>query len=191
MRIKSAMTVLSLVAACGTLAVAPRPAQAQEDYRAIVTIMRACSQIADLPARVMCYDNNIRAQPGATVGASVQGPQVAPSVAPPGQTFTPPTPPQASAAAGFGSEMLPSVREAERAQEDEAVNAQVAAIAPLEPGLFLVTLADGAQWRFVDAAPSAWNPPRPGDEVELERGSLGSVFLAYDGQRRLRVRRVR
>ena len=179
MRIKSAMTVLSLVAACGI--VAPRPAEAQEDYRAIVTIMRACSQIADLPARVMCYDNNIRAQPGATVGAS--GPQAAPSVVPP-QAHAAPAP-------SFGSEMLPSVRAAERAQEDEAVNAQVTAIAPLEPGLFLVTLADGAQWRFVDAAPSAWNPPRPGDEVELERGSLGSVFLAYDGQRRLRVRRVR
>ena len=152
------------------------PAAAQEDYRAIVTIMRACAQIADLPARVLCYDNNIRPQAG-TPAPAAQAPAAAPvSVA------APPS---------FGSEMLAPSRSVEAAAENAAMTARVTAIAPQEPGIYLITLADGAQWRFVDAAPSAWYPPRAGDEIELERGSLGSVFLRYDGQRRLRVRRVR
>jgi len=164
--------------AASLVCVAPIPAAAQdEDYERIVTIMQACSGIADVAARVTCYDNNIR--PGAADAASAPDQAQAPVSAP--------------VPAGFGSEMLAPTREERvaRAEDDAAATASVAAIQRLEPGIYLITLADGAQWRFVDAAPSAWNPPRPGDEVELERGSLGSVFLAYDGQRRLRVRRVR
>jgi len=161
-------------------------AQAPEDYRAIVTIMRACAQIADVPARVLCYDNNIQARSD-TAGSTDQAPPLASSPLPA------PAPPAATAGsvASFGSEMLPVPAQSGQAADDNAMTAQVANIEPLEPGMYLVTLADGAQWRFVDAAPSAWNPPRRGDAIELERGSLGSVFLKYDGQRRLRVRRVR
>jgi hypothetical protein len=159
---------------------------AQEDYRAIVTIMRACAQIEDVPARVLCYDNNIR--PSAAVAGVAAGDIGEASSA---VTAAAARPVQSAAPSSFGSEMLESVRRTERAQETGAVIASVAAIEPLEPGIYLVTLTDGAQWRFVDAAMGAWYPPRPGDEIELERGSLGSVFLKYDGQRRLRVRRVR
>jgi len=155
------------------------PAAAQEDYRAIVTIMRACAQIADIPARVMCYDNNIRpTAPSAEVSA-----------------MPPPAPPSAATAApattGFGSEMIASPRTVAAARDDEQMQAQVASAARIEPGIFLLTLADGQQWRFVDAAPDSYDVPRTGAQIKLERGSLGSVFLSYDGQRRLRVTRVR
>jgi hypothetical protein len=158
------------------------PVAAQEDYRSIVTIMRACSQIADVPARVMCYDNNIRPQAGSAASAP-QAPAAAMAPAPSAAPAAP--------APSFGSEMLAPVRSPEQAAAEDAAQGTVAAIVPQEPGMYLITLADGAQWRFVDAAPSAWNPPRAGAQVEFERGSLGTVFMTYDGQRRLRVRRVR
>jgi len=160
------------------------PAMAQEDYRSIVTIMRACSQIADVPARVMCYDNNIRPSAAAS-GAATAAPAAAPMAPPPSAA------PQAPPPSTFGSEMVASARQPEREAADDDIVALVAAIAEEAPGIYLLTLADGAQWRFVDSAPPAWSPPRPGAQIELERGSLGAVFLTYDGQRRLRVRRIR
>ena len=159
------------------------PASAQEDYRSIVTIMRACSQIADVPARVMCYDNNIRVQPGVAASA----PQASAPAMPP-----PPAPRAAlpAPAPSFGNEMLAQARSPEQAATEDHAQGTVAGIVPQEPGKYLITLTDGAQWRFVDAAPQTWDPPRAGAQVEFERGSLGAVFMTYDGQRRLRVRRV-
>ena len=87
--------------------------------------------------------------------------------------------------------MVAAARDSERDADDSEIVAHVTAIAEQAPGIYLVTLADGAQWRFVDAAPPAWSAPRAGAQIKLERGSLGSVFLSYDGQRRLRVTRVR
>ena len=159
------------------------PASAQEDYRAIVTIMRACAAIDDVAARVMCYDNNI--QPPAQADAS-SGPSAAVAASP-----IAPVAPSAPSPSGFGSEMVAPPRAEVQARDEEQVIAQVAAVDRVEPGIFLITLADGAQWRFVDPAPNAYDPPRAGAQIELERGSLGSVFLTFADQRRLRVIRVR
>jgi len=86
--------------------------------------------------------------------------------------------------------MLAPTRSPAQAEAEDNAQGTVAGIVPQEPGMYLITLTDGAQWRFVDAAPQSWNPPRAGAQVEFERGSLGTVFMTYDGQRRLRVRRV-
>lgn len=160
------------------------PAQAQEDYRSIVTVMRACSQIADVPARVMCYDNNIRPQDGPAASAPQASAPAMPL--PPASRADLPAP-----APSFGSEILVPTRSPEQVAAEDNAQGTVAAIVPQEPGMYLITLTDGAQWRFVDAAPQSWNLPRPGAQIEFERGSLGTVFMTYDGQRRLRVRRVR
>lgn len=184
-RIATSARLLAAFAGMGAVTLAPQ-VQAQEDYRAIVTIMRACAQIEDVAARVMCYDNNIRPS-AAVAGATASSGALASGAAP----ASAPAVPQNAGSSSFGSEMLETVRRTEREQESGSITARVAAISSLEPGIYLVTLADGAQWRFVDAATGAWYPPQPGDEIELERGSLGSVFLKYDDQRRLRVRRVR
>ncbi|TIX49714.1 hypothetical protein [Alteraurantiacibacter aquimixticola] len=157
--------------------VATTPAAAQEeDYERIVTIMRACAEIEDVMARVTCYDNNIGAgRPSAAPSAS-SGTSSVPAV---------------NAPAGFGAEMVrqPEVRRSQ--EQEDAITARVSSVSEVEPDIYLITLSDGAQWRFVDSAPFGFSPPRAGDTVELERGSLGSVFLEYDGQRRIRVRRLR
>lgn len=173
-RARKALRIAATTALVGAVAV---PASAQEDdYERIVTIMRACAEIDDVMARVTCYDNNIGA--GAVRASS------RPSTT---------SPPMSSAGedAGFGAEMLPQERERRLAARPDELTSRVSNVAELEPGIFLLTLNDGAQWRFVDSAPFAYDPPRAGDTIELERGSLGSVFLTAGNQRRLRVRRVR
>lgn len=154
----------------------PASAQQDEDYERIVTIMRACAQIDDVMARVTCYDNNI----GARDMPTARRPAAAPAQAP-----------IANSPTGFGADMVRQPESRRRPEQQDEIIARVAEATQLEPGIYLLTLQDGAQWRFVDAAPFSWEPPKSGDRIELERGSLGSVFLTFADQRRLRVRRVR
>ncbi len=167
-------------AAAAMMAVVGSPVQAQdEDYRAIVIIMRACAQIDDIAARVTCYDNTIapRAAPPA------RGPESRPSQAPV---------PAAPVANDFGAENLPEVRQAERDNRgaDEIVR-RVSRAEEVEPRLYLLTLEDGSQWRFSESMGLSYFPPGPRSEVRIERGALGSYRLYADGQRAVRVVRVR
>jgi hypothetical protein len=163
----------AILAAAGVVLAGAAPARAQqagEDYRTIVTIMRACATIADIPARMACYDNTIAAN------TRTPAPQAAVPVAP--------------LAGGFAAETLPQQREAQRAQQDDAVELAVTAVRQLQPGVAVLTLADGGQWRFVDAASFSYDMPARGQTVRLERGALGSFYLHFNGQRALRIQRV-
>ncbi|MCL6252002.1 hypothetical protein M3P36_13225 [Altererythrobacter sp. KTW20L] len=151
------------------------PARSQaEDYEQIVITMRACSQIADLAARVNCYDNTIR-QDGVPDG---------PVAAPRTGTALP-------AVGGLGAEQVE--RDLARAQGDSRENliARVTGVERLQPGIYLMTLDSGAQWQFVEAAPMTYDPPQIGSSIRIEPAALGSYMMRYDGQRSLRVRRVR
>lgn len=170
----------------------PQAARAQdEDYRQIVTAMRACAAIADVAARVACYDAASLPPAGAVVaGAGSSAPPLAAAASPP-----PSAPRQAAVApaapTGFGSETLPATREARAAQQDEALEIAVSAVREVQPGIAELTLGDGAQWRLTDAASFSYDLPRRGDMVRLQRGALGSFYLHFKGQRALRIQRVR
>ena len=60
-----------------------------------------------------------------------------------------------------------------------------------EPGIYLVTIEDGAQWLFSEPVPRNFRPPRKGALVEIKRASLGSFLMVVDGQSAVRVRRVK
>src|SRR5690606_22600108 len=106
---------IAVAAASALAASLPSQVQAQdEDYRTIVTIMRACSTIADVPARVACYDNNIRpgAPPVAAAAPGASGPAPAPAAR---QAEAAPRAPT-----GFGAASLPQTSLArEQAEEKE------------------------------------------------------------------------
>ncbi|GAA0270772.1 hypothetical protein GCM10009127_08630 [Alteraurantiacibacter aestuarii] len=164
------------IAAASLLAGSATQVQAQvqeENYRQIVIIMRACAQIEDIGARVTCYDNNI--QPG---GAAAQ-------------PASPVSPMRQIQARGFGAEALTQVQQERRDSRPEELEARVSAAERVLPGIYLVTLEDGAQWQFIDAAPISYEPPRAGSQIRIYRGSLGSFLMRFDGQQGLRVRRVR
>lgn len=150
-----------------TVVAAAVPATAQGEA-ALRGELRACATIAEIDARVACYD---------ALSASEE-----------------PAPQAAAGPRGLGSEQVPRARspqpERVTAQAD-SIEATVVASVEREPGIHLVTLEDGAQWQFVEGVSLAYNPPRPGASVEIRSASMGSYLMRYQGQAAVRVRRVR
>lgn len=165
------------------LASAPARALAQVDPNIVLNIMRECSKIGDVMARVACYDNNIRSV-GGTAATAV-----------PPQSRIPQrgsAPVASEGVAGVGREVgrspePPAVRTVGLARSTPVVTA----VTERGPGAYLLTLEDGAQWEFAEGMSSSYQVPRPGSKVEIERGTLGSYRMRFDGQQPVRVRRVR
>ena len=186
-----------LLAAMMATSSAPGLAQ-QADYEAIVRMTRECAKIADVPARVACYDNTVSAE---RLIAGDAPPQRQRAEAPPrasqaaeAQRAPSPSPAQAAAPAapplgGFGAETLP-VPPAVRKEEESEIELGVRRADSVEPGIYLLTLEDGSQWRFVDAMPQTYEAPRAGSRIALERAALGSFKMSFADQRAVRIRRV-
>jgi hypothetical protein len=163
-----------LFVAAALAVLAPSAAHAQEDFEAIVTIMRACAQIEEISARVTCYDNNIRPRTPGPASPRAERPRAQPPAAAPG---------------GFAADSLR--RPSNSAKPEGQAQLRVSRAVEREPGIFLLTLDDGGEWQFVDAAPSSYDVPRSGKIVTIERGALGGFSMLYADQRSIRVRRIR
>jgi len=158
-------------------------AHAQSGDAAIAGEMRECRQLRDEAARIACYDTiPVGQDQGQPAGSPAASPAAPPAPAPP--------PPAARAPAGFGAGQLPRPASSAPAEPDR-ITAQVAAAVEREPGIWLLTLEDGAQWAFVDSVPPSYDPPRRGKAVELLGTALGGYLMRYAGQRGIRVHRVR
>lgn len=172
-----------LVAAAASLLLAGTPAMAQIDQETAVNILRECAKIDDASARLACYDNNIR-NVGGPARVSVPGrmPVVQGGAAPV----------VANSPSGFGAE---NVRTPERfaapAGQLQQIDARVASVRPREPGIYALTLEDGAEWMFSESVTQTYRVPRAGSVVEIERGALGGFLLRFDDQSPVPVRRVR
>ncbi len=177
-------TAGAMTAAGLSLALLSSPAAAQVDDAIVLNILRNCAQIDDATARLACYDNNIRAAGG----------QARPAV--PGEMDAPQggrgAPVNTSGASGFGRENIrtPDRFETPAGELDE-LRARVRSVSERQRGVYLLTLEDGAQWLFSESVPFAYRPPRSGDQVEIDRGALGSFLMTFDSQRSVRVERVR
>lgn len=174
----------TILAFGGLVALAPAaPVAAQANRDAVLNILVECSQIADPTARLTCYDANVRTAGGVARGPLPRGTRVqgggAPGVANEG--------PQ-----GFGRE---NIRSGERFEAPpgqlKEIRPKVTAVQPREPGIYLITLEDGAQWVFVQSVNNDYLVPRVGSIVEIERGALGSFLMHFNGQPPVQVRRVR
>lgn len=169
------------------LAILATPASAQVADEVVLNIMRECARIDDPSARLACYDNNIRAAganprtiPGETVvsgsGAVLSGPS--------GTRST-------TGRAGFGAEDIRGPERFEaRPGELQELTARVADVRQVGVGRYVITLEDGAVWRFADSVPSNYRVPREGSQVEINRASLGSFLLRFNNQQSVRVERV-
>ena len=152
------------LAGSAALGLSAAQAQAQSGEDAIRGKLRACAGIADIAARVACYDAlsaQAAAQPRGLGSEQV---------------------PRARA---------PEPAHAAQQTEADSIEATVAAAVEREPGIHLLTLEDGAQWQFVEGVSLSYDPPRRGSTVELRSASMGSYQLRYQGQPAVRVRRVR
>jgi len=178
--------VLPLLGVAGALIACGSAAKAQEGDLA------RCLAIADIQARVACYDAIARAQAQVEPGGATAVPEarpVRPSAAAP-QAAPAPAVPESDPRAEFGlspaerEERLPSEQ-----QQLEQVDAVVAAARIVGAGYWEFTMEDGSVWRLAEMRRS-FRPPRAGDAVELRRGSLGSYFLEADSQIGIRIKRV-
>jgi hypothetical protein len=175
-----------LAVAAASLTLSGAPASAQADRTAVLNILVECAKIDDPTARLACYDNNMT-RAGATARATVPG-QTVRGVA--GGA----APIEIQGPQGFGYE---DVRAADPARfqprpgQAQEIHPRVASITPREPGIYLVTLDDGAQWLFAEGVSSQFRLPGRGDQIEIERGSLGSFLMRVDGQPPVPVRRIR
>jgi len=173
-----------LLAGAAALLLAPHIAQAQVADEVVLNILRECARIDDPTSRLACFDNNIR-----SAGAAPRAAAPVASAPPQGGS----APVAANTPQGFGAE---SVRVARQREADQlrqtanAVRAQVTGVSEREPGIYLLTLEGGAQWLFAEGVPSSYRAPERGAAVEIERGSLGSFLMRYEGQRAVPVRRI-
>ena len=174
-----------LAAAAGSLLLASGPAAAQADQRTAINILVECSKIEEPTARLACYDNNIGQARNSIPSALPVPPRGAAGGAPVG--------PVGSGPQGFGAESLRVQEErfVPRPSGEREIAAVVASIREREPGVYLVTLEDGAQWLFSESVDRGYRPPQPGETVEIERGAMNSFLLRAGQQRQVPVRRQR
>lgn len=175
------------LAGAASLAVFTMPASAQVPDNVVLEIMRQCARIDDPSARLACYDNNIR-NAGANPRNTVPGETVV--TGGPGVTTTAPN--SGAAVTGFGRE---DVRTPERFNDAPAgelaeIRARVQSVTMRQPGIYVLTLEDGAQWLFTDSVDNRYSVPRQGSTIEISRASLGSFLMRYNNQRSVRVRRI-
>jgi hypothetical protein len=150
------------------------PALAQTSDRAVLNGLRECTAINDVSARVACYDAHMAAESGKAVATVPVDEKPATVRAP----------------SGFGSEAIQSPSRTERRPASEH-QARVSAVVEHGPGIYQITLEDGAQWQFVESARPTYDPPVRGSAIEIRRGALGSFLMRYAGQASVRVIRLR
>jgi hypothetical protein len=164
-------------------------ASAQVADEVVLNIMRECAKIDDPTARLACYDNNIRSGGFDGRGPSVpgEGGRIAGGSAPKTRG--------SSGAGGFGAE---DIQDPNRFQSSEArgfgpdeIRVRITDVRQREPGVYVVTLEDGAEWLFTEAVPRSFRPPQKGDRIQIMRASLGSFLMRFDNQSSVRVRRIK
>jgi hypothetical protein len=175
-----------MLLAGAALAVPASSGFAQVSDSVVINIMRECAKIDDPTARLACYDNNIRAA-GANP-RSVPGQMAHPRGG--GAVVSP------NSARGFGADDIKSPERFHPYGEGSAngpseISARVAAVRERQPGVYLLTLTDGAQWLFTESGGPSYQPPRKGDTVELKHGALGSYMIVVNHQAAVHVTRVK
>jgi hypothetical protein len=153
-------------------------AEAQIDDRQTLDGMRACAKIADPARRTACYDGYLR--PPAAPSA-VAGPVAPTTLKADVEAWAPVAPAR-------------NTRAAVAAKPQEAAHRYTGSVATAverEPGIYLLTMRDGRQWRFASSVRASYDPPTPGSDVEIQPGALGSFLLSYNNQSAIRVIRVR
>lgn len=136
--------------------------------------MLQCRAIAEVPARVACYD-------AIPVGAA------APLSAPVAAAAAVPTPQQREQAFGMATVKAPKSATPE---QDNSISSTIAGRFDGWSGNELVRLSNGQVWRIVDGS-SAVLSPMTDARVKVERNVIGTYFLKIEGTNNSpKVRRV-
>ena len=146
-------------------------ANGEGDDRGTLDGMRACARIDDTDQRTACYDGFLRpkTRPAAPASGARAGSPVA--IKEPGDR----------------ARKTLKQNDAGKGRSTEVVSAAV----ERAPGIYRLTMANGAEWEFASATRATYDPPARGATVEILPGALGSYLLSYNDQSVVRVVRVR
>ena len=147
-----------------------------------LTKLNQCSTVKDSLERLVCYDELVKevnsgnpSQP-ATVQTSSELTKP--------QNLTPVAAPR-SAADNFGREHIRSREEIDAVKN---IRFTVEEAEQDQYGSWLITFTNGQKWKQTDGTTLRL---KPNQEVELQRGVLGAIFLKrLDANKRIRVKRL-
>ena len=182
---KAGRTTLAAVAALGALALAANAQAADGASKArgdkgravILQSVLDCRAIADAAQRLACFDGAVGQMDQAEKSGDI--------------IVLDRTQVHDAKKAAFGFTM-PHFTFFDKGDKPEVVD-KVSAVAESaylnKEGKWVVVLDDGATWVQTDSEPLS-SDPRKGSKVVLRSAALGSYFMAVDGQRSVRARRV-
>ena len=171
------------LAAIAVAVVATAPAAAKDKNKPapspLVTAIDRCRQIADPAQRLACYDTAA----GALVQAATSGTV---AIVDQGEIR------QARRSLfGFTLPKIPFFSGDSTSDEAQRqLDSTITSVRALNNGYYRVVIADNnAVWETTDDYTS-FDPPKPGQKIEIVRGALGNYFLRINGQLGVRGRRV-
>lgn len=143
-----------------------------------------CRALADVSARVACYDAlpvGARAAPAAAAPAAATGTAAAAAAAAPVPKALAAQPPSPAAVAGFGMERVGS----ELSEIRSRISGRFEGWTPRAR----LRLDNGQVWQVVDDSSGFYDLPSP--QVTVRRAAMGTFLMEIEGARRApRVRRV-
>lgn len=145
----------------------------------LVSAIDRCRQVPDPTQRLACYD----AAAGALVQATNSG-----AVAVVDQNEVKRV---RHSLFGFSLPKIPFFTGDTTAGEGQnQLDSTITSVKALNNGYFRIVIADNnAVWETTDDYTS-FDPPKPGQKIQIVRGALGSYFLRINGQLGVRGRRV-
>lgn len=178
------MPLLKKIAVLPALALAATAgaagAQAPAAGNPLVARVVECRAMADVPARVRCYDEAVDALAKATTSGDIVVVDREDVRSTRRSLF------------GFSLPRLPLFRGDSTAEEEapEEIEAKIASVRGLGYGKYLIVLDSGARWQTTEPPRGAAPDPQPGEAIRISKGALGAYFLSVDGRRAVKGMRV-
>jgi hypothetical protein len=175
---KELSTPLAVVAALAFIA-PPAAAKEKPAPSPLVSAIERCRQMTDPTQRLACYD----AAAGALIQATTSG---AVAVVDENEVKK-----VRHSLFGFSLPKIPFFTGDTTANEAQnKLDTTITRVTALNNGYFRIVIADNnAVWETTDDYTS-FDPPKPGQKIEIVRGALGNYFLRINGQVGVRGRRV-
>jgi len=145
----------------------------------LVTAIDRCRQITDPAQRLACYDSAANALVNATTTGEV-------SIVDRSEVRK-----VRHSLFGFNLPKIPFFSGDTTANEaQDKLDSTITSVKALNNGYYQIVIADNnAVWVTTDDSIN-FDPPRPGQKIEIIRGALGNYFLRINGQLGVRGKRV-
>lgn len=167
----------AIIVGLGACAVASAVAQVPAPQRTqVMSDLAACRQVVSDSERLACYDRLVGVFDAAEAAGEVvvvERSQVAEA---------------RRALFGFSMNALPLFGRSDQAEPVEAIETTLVRAASGGSGKWLFVLDNGSVWAQTDSNVLP-RTPRPGAEIRIRQGAVGSYLLSVNGARSVRVRR--